>query len=189
MDQHAPSTLTRTVPFAGNAAGVGVVCYDSSTAIDEILADAAERLTVRGLLPAGLLQSFGQVLPNGKRSMWLDDITTGERIRLDLPRGAGATTCFLDPDALAHGAYLLQQAVRAGAMLIFANRFGGEEAAGRGMRAEIADAICSAAAVLIPVRHSLLPDLELFLGEAACLVAPTAPDIVAWAEQLKNRYR
>jgi hypothetical protein len=168
-------------------ARVGVVLYDTSIDVDAILAAAVLEITVRGIAVAGLLQSFGARLDNGKRSMWIEDIRTGTAIRLDSPRGRGAVACMLDPDALARAACLLKRAIESRADLVLVNRFGNAEADGRGMRAEFADAICAGAAVLVAVRYSLLNDLEGFLGGPAYLLLPSPLAIADWAEALVAR--
>lgn len=142
--------------------------------------DAVQRLKQRGLSVGGLLQRFGERLSNGKRSMWLDDIATGESVQLDTPRGPGAISCILNPDALAHAACLLRRATETNQDAIVVSRFGAAEADGSGMRSEIADAICSGAVVLIPVRFSLLGDLEGFLGGPATVMLPNATAIADW---------
>ena len=93
---------------------------------------------------------------------------------------------MLDPDALAQGACLLRDAIAAGADLLVVNRFGIAEAEGQGMRAEIAEAICSGAAVLVAVRENLLVDLERFLGAPARLLPASVSHLSAWAEGLAH---
>jgi hypothetical protein len=171
------------------ATRVGVLLYDTSIEVDEILAASVKAIRAQGVAVAGLLQRFGDRLPNGKRSMWLEDIATGATIRLDAPRGPGAVACMLDPDALAQAACLLQRATISGADLIVVSRFGNAEADGSGMRQEIASAICSGAAVLIPVRFSLREDLEGFLGSPAHLLLPSPLAIADWAADLTCRER
>src|SRR5208282_312595 len=90
------------------AAKVGVLLYDAKAEVDEILNASIALIRAQGIVVAGLLQRFGERLPNGKRSMWVEDIATGQRIRIDRPRGPGAMACMLDPDALAQCACLLQ---------------------------------------------------------------------------------
>jgi hypothetical protein len=173
--------LTQTTePAPDPAAKVGVLLYDSTVEVDALLAAAIPLVRAKGITVAGLLQRLGTLLPNGKHSLWLEDIATGRSIRLDSPRGPGATACVLDPDALAQGACLLQQAVASGADLIIVSRFGSVEADGSGLRAEIAEAICSGAAVVIPVRFSVLNDLERFLGGPAQLLLPSPAAIADW---------
>jgi hypothetical protein len=165
-------------------AQVGVLLYDGSIEVDTILAEAVAKIQARDIAVGGLLQFFGERLPNGKRSMWVEDIGSGALIRLDRPRGPGAVACLLDPDALAQAACMLQRAVDSGPQLLVVSRFGNAEADGRGMRAEIADAICSGAAVLIAVKFSLLNDLEGFLGAPAHLLLPSADAIMTWTEYI-----
>src|SRR6185503_11545491 len=103
--------LTQTTQLTPDpAAKVGVLLYDSTVEVDALLAAAVALVRAKGITVAGLLQRLGERLSNGKHSMWLEDIATGRSIRLDSPRGPGATACVLDPDALAQGACLLQQA-------------------------------------------------------------------------------
>jgi hypothetical protein len=165
-------------------ARLGVLLYDTSIEVDAIFAAAVSRIRQRGITVGGILQYFGERLPNGKRSMWVQDIVTGRLIRLDQPRGPGAIACMLDPYALAQAACMLRQATATGPDLVVASRFGNAEADGRGMRAEIADAICSGAAVLVAARFSLLNDLEGFLGGPAHLLLPSSIAIATWAESL-----
>jgi hypothetical protein len=173
----------RIPPQSDIAAKVGVLLYDTTDEIDAMLLDAVQYVRARGIAVGGLLQRLGERLSNGKQSMWLDDIATGRTIRLDQPRGPGARACTLDTDALAQAACLLRRATEAEHGLIIVNRFGHAEANGGGMRAEIADAICSGAAVLIAVRPSRLDGLESFLGGRASLLPPSPRAITDWAER------
>lgn len=166
------------------AAKVGVLLYDKTIEVDALLAASIDLIRAQNISVGGLRQHFGERLPNGKRSMWVEDISTAQTIRLDQPRGPGAVACMLDPDALARSACLLQRAVGSGADVIVVSRFGNAEADGSGMRAEIAEAICSGAAVIIPVRYSLLDDLEGFLGGPAYLLLPSPMAIADWAEDV-----
>jgi len=168
------------------AATVGVLLYDATTEPHAVLMAAVDQLRARGLTVGGLLQRRGQRLPSGKRGMWLDDIATGTTIRLDEPRGAGASSCMLDTDALARGASLLRQHIDAGLSVMIVNRFGALEAEGTGLRAEIAEAICAGAVVLIPVRADRLPAMEAFLGCEATVLPASPIEIAEWAQRAAN---
>jgi hypothetical protein len=56
---------------------------------------------------------------------------------------------------------MLQRGDRRRPELVGASRFGNVEAEGQGTRAEIADAICSGAAVLVAVRFPLLNEWKV----------------------------
>jgi hypothetical protein len=161
---------------------IGVLLYETSVHIDSVLTEAVEQLRARGVTVGGLLQRFGEQLPSGKCRMWVDDIMTGQSIRLDMPRGPGASACILDPDGLARAACLLRQTVETRPGLIIVNRFGHAEAEGGGMRPEIADAVCSGAAVLFAARFEYREALEGFLGGPPTVLLPSAAAIADWAE-------
>jgi hypothetical protein len=185
MDEEFPMTARPPkMPDPDLSFRVGVLLYDTSLEIESILTTAVEHLRTRGVTVGGLLQRFGEQLPNGKYRMWVDDITTGESLRLDKPRGAGASACIVDPDALAQAGCMLRRATEARPDLIIVSRFGHAEADGGGMRPEIAEAVCSGAAVLLAARFAYRNALEEFLGGAPTVLPPTAASIADWAEHV-----
>jgi hypothetical protein len=179
-----PHRRPETTHSARLATRVGVLLYDNSIEVDRLFADVVGLLRGKHIAVGGLLQSFGERLSNGKRSMWVEDIGTSASIRLDRPRGPGAVACMLDPDALAQAACMLQRAINTRPQLLVVSRFGNAEADGRGMRSEFADAICSGIPVLVAVKFSLLNDLEGFLGSPAHLLLPSVLAIAEWAESI-----
>ncbi len=183
MDEDFPMTPRSSMPPDPDVSNrVGVLIYDTSLEIEAILTAAIERLRARALSVGGLLQRFGEQLPNGKYRMWVDDVTTGESVRLDKPRGAGASACIVDPDALAQAACMLRRTTEARPDLIIVNRFGHAEAEGGGMRAEIAEAVCSGATVLLAARFTYLSALEDFLGGSPTVLLHSATAVADWAE-------
>ncbi len=183
MDEELPMTARlQAAPDPNVASRVGVLLYDTSLEIESILTAAIERLRARGVTVGGLLQRFGEQLPGGKYRMWVGDISTGESVRLDMPRGAGASACIVDPDALAQAACMLRRTTEARPDLIIVNRFGHAEAEGGGMRPEIAEAVCSGAAVLLAARFTYLDALEDFLGGSPTVLLPSATAVADWAE-------
>ena len=161
----------------------GTLVYDGDGEVDRLMAEAVGRLKAEGVRVGGVLQHFGERLPNGKRSMWIDNVSTGVTFRLDRPRGPGATACVLDPDALARAACVVRRAIEAENDLIAVNRFGHAESEGRGLWLEIADALCVGIPVLIAVRYSLLPDWEGFLGDPPDIIVPRLDAIRHWFYQ------
>lgn len=170
-------------PASDPNAKVGVLLYMTTAEIDAILADTVALIRGRGLSVGGLLQRNAERLPSGRHAMWVDDIVTGQTIRLDQSRGPGARACVLDPDALAQAACWVRDTIDTGVDLIVINRFGHAEAEGEGLRSEIAAALLSGAAVLIAVRPGRLDALEHFLGGTALLLDGTPEAIADWAER------
>jgi hypothetical protein len=161
-------------------AAAAAIVYDETMDVDAIFAETVAELRRDGVAVAGLLQKFVGNPCDARRSMWLENLSSGALIRLDQPRGLGASACVLDPDALARAACVLRQAISSGPDLILVNRFGHAEATGRGLRAEIAEAICAGVPLLIAVRYSLLPAWEGFLGGPAQILLPSPPAVLCW---------
>ena len=159
---------------------IGTVLFSDGDMIDDILAAAVAGLRRDGLRVGGLLQHFGERLPGGKRSMWLEDLATGGMIRIDTPRGPGAQGCTLDTGGLAQAADALGQVAHAGADIAVVNRFARSEASGQGLRDEIIAILLAGIPLLIAVRDSMLPAWEDFIGSPAHLLAPDPVAIRAW---------
>ena len=169
------------------ATNVAALLYTDTAAIQAVVINAVRRLRQNGLTAGGLVQRLGERQSNGKHAVWLDDVTTGDTTRLDEPRGPGARACILDTGALAQGAWMLRRAIDSKPDVVVISRFGSVEAEGGGLRAEIAEAVCSGAAVLIPVRESLLPDLEIFLGGIPAVLPSDPAAIAAWGKAMVAR--
>jgi nucleoside-triphosphatase THEP1 len=169
--------------FRQDDIAVAGVVYDGRLDIDAVLSAVVDLLRSNGVRVAGLLQRFGEPLPGGKRSMYVEDLSSGERIRLDLPRGPEASGCTLDPDGLNRAACALRNAITQRPDVLMVNRFGKQEAEGHGMRAELAEAVSSGLPTLVAVPQSLVADWEKFLGEPGHVLPPEPIQIVNWSRQ------
>jgi molybdate transport system ATP-binding protein len=157
------------------------VVYGPGDDVDAALSLAVAELIRGGRHIGGLLQRFGAPVAPGKREMLLDVLPDGETIRLDDPRGPGVQGCILDSDALARAAMAFRAAVASHPDLLLASRFGKEEVAGHGMRAELAEAMLAGIPLLVPVRAIQLPDWIAFLGTPGEVLAPRAEAVLGWA--------
>jgi hypothetical protein len=157
------------------------VVYGPDDDVDAALAFSVDTLCRAGLTVGGLLQHFGEQISPGKREMLLRVLPGHETIRLNDPRGSGVQGCILDTDALARAGMAFRRAALARPDLLVASRFGKEEAAGGGMRAELAEALIAGVPVLVPVRTSLLPAWRDFLGEPTDELPPKTDAILTWA--------
>jgi molybdate transport system ATP-binding protein len=149
--------------------------------VDGVIRRAIDILRARGLSVGGVVQCFGPPRPSGKRTMLVQDIQTGELVPIDQDLGPGALTCTLDPEGLAVASVILCRAIAAPVDVLVVNRFGKLEAAGEGLRADVAEALCAGLPVLIAVKDSLMPDWRAFIGEDVHLLAPDADLVAEWA--------
>jgi nucleoside-triphosphatase THEP1 len=169
--------------FRQDDIAIAGVVYDGRLDIDAVLSAAVDLLRSNGFRVAGLLQRFGEPLPGGKRSMYVEDLSSGERIRLDSPRGPEASGCTLDPDGLNRAACALRGAISQRPDVLIVNRFGKQEAEGHGLRAELAEAVSSGLPTVVAIHQSLVREWEEFLGEPGHLLPPEPTDIVNWSRQ------
>jgi Protein of unknown function (DUF2478) len=88
---------------------------------------------------------------NGRARMEMLDLRTGRLIPLSQNLGPSAQSCALDPAGLAHAAIAVSAAVADNVELLVVNKFSRQEAEGRGLRAEIGNAIVAGLPVLTAV--------------------------------------
>ncbi|HVL72396.1 MAG TPA: DUF2478 domain-containing protein [Beijerinckiaceae bacterium] len=158
---------------------IGIVVYDRDSRPDVMLADTVRRLQGRGLTVGGLLQEAKGDDASCCETLTLQDIGTGRRVDIFQNRGPGARGCRLDPAGLAHAASFLRAAIEARPDVLFVNRFGRQEAEGRGLADEIAAAVLAEIPIVVAVGEALLPAWQAYAGgEGTRLDGPAA--LEAW---------
>ncbi|ACA19966.1 conserved hypothetical protein [Methylobacterium sp. 4-46] len=161
------------------ASSICVVAYGRASRPDAVLAEVVRRLAGAGYRVGGLLQFRRGGTPSRCASLFLEEIGSGRRVEIFESRGGAARGCRLTTCGLAEGAAWLAAAVAAEPELLFVNRFGRQEAEGRGLRAETA-AIVAGIPSVVPVSEALLPAWRAFAGEEDAVMPPDADRIEAW---------
>ena len=167
-----------------DAAPAVAIPFTDKVDIDVILTEVVITLRHESVHVGGLLQRAGEPGPEGKRSLWLQDIASGAWRRIDPPSGPGAASGVADAAALAAAACDLRRVAESTADVAVIHRFGPAEAEGRGLRAEIAEVMAAAIPVLIAVRADLLGAWATFLGTPAMLLPPGPQPILSWIRPL-----
>lgn len=147
-----------------HGARIGIVVYDRDSRPDAMFAAAVRRLRARGVRVGGLLQEVKGDDSSCCTSLFLEDIATGRRVQIFEHRGAETRGCRLDASGLAEAAALLREAIEARSDLLFVNRFGRQEAGGRGLVDEIATAVLADIPVVVAVGAALLDGWNAFAG-------------------------
>jgi nucleoside-triphosphatase THEP1 len=160
---------------------VAAVVHEArSVAIDLVIAEAARRLRARGLKLGGLVQHNVEKDGMDCAEMLLEDLASGKRISISLKRARGSSGCRLDPSGLAEAAALGAQGIACGVDLAIISKFGAQEAAGKGLRAEMALAASSGMPLLTSVSRRLLPAWRDFIGEDWTQLPPDPAAIESW---------
>lgn len=147
--------------------------YDDGPTAEAVIRRVVRLVEATGLSVAGLIQRDIPRPDRRRCDMILEDLGSGTRIPISEDRGPEARGCHLDLDALGRASLMVEDAIRAGADLAILNKFGKEEAEGRGFRAVIALALEHAVPLMIGVPRR---NLEAFRTFADGLAEETAPD-------------
>ena len=119
------------------------VMTEERGATDLLLAQLAERLKARGLRLAGIVQTNTECFDNRLCDMDVQVLPDGETIRISQSLGPGARGCRLNPEALELAVAQVSRALEAAdqPQMMIVNKFGKHEAAGRGLRPVIGEAL------------------------------------------------
>lgn len=180
MRSPTASSGNRAAPLRAGALPLGVMVYGNSLEADDLLAQVAAVLAAEGHRLGGVVQSSVHRPGRRKCDMYLRNLVSGEEILISLDRGNEARGCRLDVDAFARVSMWGEQALAEGVDLLVVNKFGKEEAEGRGLRSLIAEALIAGIPVMLGVSTLNLPDLEAFAGEEAERLPPQREAILAW---------
>ena len=179
--------LVEALPAGGQVAiaddplaPLGMVVYDNSLVADDLLRQCAEELIARGLRLGGVVQSNQRCEGRRKCDMYLRDLLSGEEVLISLDRGNGARGCRLDPDAFQRINHWAARALSEGVDLLFLNKFGKEEAQGRGFRDVMAETLICGVPVLAGVSGLNLPDFLAFAGDVGTRIEPNRDSVLRW---------
>lgn len=149
---------------------------------DRLLAKVVALLETDGLRLAGTVQTNLARAGRDRCDMDLRVLPDGPVFRISEDRGAMARGCLLDPQAIETAAVEVAARI-GGADLLVVNKFGKQEAAGRGFVPAIASAIARGMPVLVGVNGLNLPDYLTFAGGLSVALPPVAADIRDWCRE------
>lgn len=148
---------------------------------DQLLSDIASRLQEQGVALAGIVKELGYAsgFENGC-DMKVRVLPDGPVIKITQDLGAGSDACRLDPGAIAQAVATVEHGAFHDADLFILNKFGPEEAVGRGFCAAIGTALERDIPVLVGLSEASKAAFETFSGGLATALAPQPDAILAW---------
>jgi len=158
---------------------VAAVLYRSEDDVDSLLADFARHLQRSGTPVGGIVQNNLRD-QNGKTGMEVLDLMSGNRISICQPLGSGSMACKLDAGGLAEAATAVTRAIHGDVALIIINKFSKQEASGRGLRDEFAEAIIAGVPLLTAVPEKCLEAWRLFIGDQGTTLPCAREAIEGW---------
>lgn len=148
-------------------------------AIDALLSEVVDVLEAQGLRLAGTVQSNVDRADRALCDMDLRLLPDGPTVRISVDRGPEARGCRLDPDALERSVAWTEAALDRAEFLVV-NKFGKQEAEGRGLAGTIATALERGMPVLVGVNGLNLPPFLEFAGGLAQVLPPERQAVLDW---------
>jgi nucleoside-triphosphatase THEP1 len=185
--EHVPAEHVPAQHANPDLSQIGVVVYGNGLFGDALIAQCAVDLIASGYLLGGVVQSNAHRRGRRRCDMYVKDLLGGDEIKISLDRGNEARGCRLDPDAFARIDAWIERAVLERVDLLIINKFGREEAHGRGLRPVIAEALIAEIPLVIGVSTRNLCDFLTFIGDSATRLSPDVEVITAWCRNAIER--
>lgn len=155
--------------------------------VDALLAAVAVDLIREGHRIGGVVQHNAEGPCGPHDLMQLIDLMSGRAIPICQPLGNGAQSCRLDAAGVAEAAVAVSRAIAEDAELIVVNKFSKQEAAGGGLRAEIAAAVVAGLPVLTAVPDRYYDAWAAFTGGFGTTLACERRVIEDWWRDISWR--
>lgn len=155
------------------------VCSDEDRLTNAVLVEVSERAAAEGIALAGTVQPFDPARSQARCDIVLRLLPDGAQRPISVDLGPGVAGCRLDPGALEQ-AVLEVEARLPLARALVVNKFGKQEAAGRGLVTAIGQACERGLPVLVGVSPEWRAAFLDFAGGAAQPLAPDAGQVLHW---------
>lgn len=151
---------------------------------DDLLSTFVQGLQASGQQVAGLVTALDE---HGERyrPMALIDVVSGRRYSIGQRLGAHSNACSLDPSGLVAASSVLRQALHIAPQLVVVNRFGDQEASGRGFTTEMLALMIKGLPLLTVVERRHLTAWRDLSGGLAVGLPPALPILEDWYRTLQ----
>lgn len=166
---------------------LAAVAYRPADDVDTLLADFAGDLLRAGVRVGGVVQRNLKDDRGRQVGMRVIDLMSGREISICQPLGRGASACKLDSAGLAEASLAVTRAIEGEVALIVVNKFSKQEAAGHGLRDEIANAVIAGLPVLTAVPETCADAWAAFTAERSTTLPYARHAIDRWWHDIALR--
>ena len=160
---------------------LGYITTRGQGAADRLLADVAHALLDRGVAVAGVVQENIEKPQGGPCDMVLHVLMQGRAVAISQNLGPLSKGCRLDASALEEAAGLVAQAMaESEPALVIVNKFGKQEAEGRGFRPLIGEALGRGIPVLVAVGEQNRAAFDDYAGDFGENIAAEPDAVMDW---------
>lgn len=167
---------------------IAAILYDGtqSQRADELIAELASKLRTQGFRLAGAIQSNRAVENRNRCDIMLEDLASRQVIKASEDRGSMASGCRLDSSALEQSVGLATASVGPDTDLVIVNRFGKQEAEGRGFRALIEQAVLLDVPAVVGLNRAHVDSWCKFVGEEPQLLPMQLDAVIDWCTRQRS---
>ncbi len=166
-----------------------IACVSSTKqgGIDRLLCDVADQLQAADASLVGIVKAtdYTSSFENGC-DMKVRVLPEGPVIKITQDLGGGSNACRLDPGAIASAVSCVEASSFDQADLFILNKFGPEEAAGRGFCSVIATALEHGIPVLVGVGAANKSAFNTFAGELAVTHCDDTKAVLDWYDMQQS---
>ncbi len=148
--------------------------------MDLVLAGVADALARQGIRTCGVVQINSDCDSGRHCDMDVKVLPAGPMFRISQSLGKDARGCRLDPHGLEMAVGATARQLASGAEVLIVNKFGKQEAEGRGFRDLIAEALAADMAVIVGVNGLNREAFLEFCGGEATELLPQVEAITGW---------
>lgn len=162
---------------------IAVITSTVAGQIDQLISETALKLQSEGVRLAGVAKVLGdEQQGDGYCDMDIRVLPDGPEIRITQSLGQGSTGCRLNPAGIVEAVAQVERIGSKDADLFVLNKFGPQEAEGRGFCDAIASALETETPVLVGVGKGCRDSLDRFVDNMAEVLPPEPEEIYAWCK-------
>ena len=159
---------------------LAAVLHSGDQTGDALISAVADKLKLQGYSVGGVVQSNPMQPGQCRCDMVLEELTSGHALPISQDLGSQSKGCRLDSSALEYMVGLVETSVRCGLDVLVLNKFGKQEAEGKGLRNAIAMAVDADIPVLVGLNRANVEAWNEFCGGEGQLLDASMPDVEQW---------
>lgn len=161
---------------------IGIVSAEGRGETDRLISETASALLEAGAHLSGIVKVLDEVQPEGSHhcDMSVRVLPGEDTIKITQSLGDGSAGCRLNPTAIVEAVAAVENSASEDTELFVLNKFGPEEAEGRGFRDAIANALEKDVPVLVGVTPGTRAAFEEFTAGMAENLSPDNQEILNW---------
>lgn len=163
---------------------IGIVSAEGRGETDRLISETATALVDDGAVLSGIVKVLDEVQPEGSHhcDMSVRVLPGQETIKITQTLGTGSAGCRLNPTAIVEAVAAVENSATQDTNLFVLNKFGPEEAEGRGFRSAIAEVLERGIPVLVGVTPGTREAFDVFTAQIGEPLAADNTEILDWCK-------